>query len=91
MEPNKARLAKAEAALDAEIHAGPGAEAKKGDARDGLEEALLELDVSLSRAAVFMRDYGADEGADALERKLVRRHQRRATDKPVDPPMAPKP
>ena len=87
--PNKARLEKAIAALHAEIHAGPGAEQRKGDARDDVEEQLLGIDVMLSRSAVFLRDYGADAAAEALEKKAVRRHQRRATEKPPQAPSAP--
>jgi len=79
---SQARLLPLMKTLDEQIDAGMGPESRRGAAALKVNNALLKLQIVLSRAGVFLKEFGATDQAGIIEGLLPKRLHRRAGDKP---------
>ena len=74
--------------LQKSIRDGVADETKFGDAQSDVQEALLELDITLSRAGAFIAAWASPKDAQAIEEATPRLHAKPATT-PDNPPVTP--
>ena len=84
-ERSLARLTPLVKQLDGYIDAGIGTDPRRGAAAVKVNNALLKIQVTLSRAVVFLREFGAKDQATLIDDQLPKRFHRRATDPEASP------
>ncbi len=90
-ERSLARLAPLTRQLDDDLDAGIGTDPRRGAAATKVNNALLKIQIVLSRVTVFLREFGAKDQADLIDIQIPKRFHRRATDPktPNDNPQPP--